>query len=110
MNVLTNSLSPVRSRAASRLGWSIAGLAMALLAIFCFPPIWRVWRSDPSLSHGPLVPLIAAGLLWVRRSQLKEWRCASPAGLTFTVLCVMLHLVAVWADIVFLKPLTLVGI
>ena len=110
MDVLTNSLTPARSRGASHIGWVITALAMTALAIFCLPPIWRVWRSDPSLSHGPLVPFVAAGLLWIRRDQLRDWRSASPAGLSFTALCVLMHLVAVWADIVFLKPLTLIGI
>ena len=110
MDAFTTSLTTAQSRRTSHVGWAITAIAISLLAVFCFPPIWRVWRTDPSLSHGPLVPFIAAGLLWNRRHQLGEWRNASPAGLSVAILCVLLHLLAVWADIVFLKPLSLVGI
>ena len=32
----------------------------------------RVWSSDPQYSHGYIVPLISAGLLWCRRDQLEN--------------------------------------
>jgi exosortase len=71
--------------------------------------LWGVWKADPSLSHGPLVPLITGGLLWARRKALCEWGAACAPGLLFMGFCAALHVAAVWADIEFLKPLSLAG-
>jgi len=95
-------------------GWSSAGwLTAALLAGWVAAPtvatLIDLWQRDPSLSHGPLVPLIAAGLLWSRRKYLREWSAASGAGLAALCVTTLLFVVAVWADIYFLKPLMLIG-
>ena len=44
-------------------GWAYADVFAALA---------RRWDADPQYSHGWLVPLIAAGVLWVRRGMLAE--------------------------------------
>lgn len=31
--------------------------------------LWKLWGSSPDMSHGYLVPAIAAGLLWLRRDK-----------------------------------------
>ncbi len=33
--------------------------------------LWDRWLVDPYYSHGPLVPLVSAALLWTRRSSLR---------------------------------------
>lgn len=71
--------------------------------------LWHSWQADPSLSHGPLVPVVTAALLWMRRDQLREWRAASGVGLALLVASVLLYIGSVWADIDFLRPLCLVA-
>jgi exosortase len=80
-----------------------------LLALNVVVTLWGVWRSDKSFSHGPIVPIAAAGLLWARRSELNDWKSAAFPGLLLLVVAAVAHLLSIWADIVFLKPLSLIG-
>jgi len=45
----------------------------------------------------------------MRKSELRQWRAATPQGLIGLALCGCLYVAAVWADIDFLKPLSLIG-
>lgn len=103
-----------RRPAAVGAGWSPLGwIATAVLAGWVAAPtaatLFELWQRDPSLSHGPLVPLITAGMLWSRRKYLREWSAASGAGLAALGATTLLFVVAVWADIYFLKPLMLIA-
>ena len=103
----------IPTKRAWRLSWQHAGWAcLLILACLLWVPelktLWEVWHGDPMYSHCPLVPLIAAALLWTRRSEL-EWRAASRSGLIALGLATLIYLAAVWADIDFLIPLALVG-
>jgi exosortase len=80
--------------------WAAAPIGASLL---------ELWQRDPSFSHGPLIPIITAGLLWQRRKCLREWNHASGWGLASLVAAALLFIAAVWADIYFLKPLALIG-
>lgn len=58
---------------------SIAGAAVLLLCLLgaYWPTVVglvRKWSAVPEYSHGYIVPLIAIGLLWARRSRLDESR------------------------------------
>jgi len=90
------------------LGWLPPALLGALLWVGVLPSLWEVWRTDDSLSHGPLVPLITAGYLWLRRGELRDWSAASPAGFAFLCFSSLLHLASSWADVEFVRPLSLV--
>ena len=89
------------------IGWFLlAALAIALVGSIV-GPMWHIWRSDQSLSHGPLIPLIAAGLLWMRREELpKHWDRSTRAGFILLLFAALLHVAAVWADVEFLTPLS----
>src|SRR5437764_6844980 len=103
-----HSVRPMQETTSSRaIGWILlATLALALVASIV-GPMWHVWRSDQSLSHGPLVPIIAAGLIWMRRDELpKRWNSATRAGLLLLVFAALLHVAAVWADVEFLTPVS----
>ena len=84
-----------------------------ILAVWAAAPtmgsLAELWRRDPSFSHGPLIPLIAGGLLWSRREHLRKWDAASGWGFAAVVAAALLFVAAVWADIYFLKPLALIG-
>lgn len=97
-----------------RAGWSPLGwIAAAVLAGWVAAPtvatLFDLWQRDPSLSHGPLIPVITAGMLWSRRKYLGKWNAACGAGLAAFCVTTLLYVAAVWADIYFLKPLTLIA-
>lgn len=89
-------------------------LAAAVLALFLWVSIGgeltHAWRSDKALSHGPLVPIIAGALLWLRKDELKDWSSASPVGLLGLLGSTLLFMLAVWADVEFMKSLALIGV
>src|SRR5947209_4247986 len=54
------------------LGFGI--LLTALLGVAYAPTfawLWGRWQTDPFYSHGPLVPVLTAFLLWSRRARLR---------------------------------------
>jgi len=58
------------------------------------------WSSDPQYSHGFLVPLFAAVVLWSRRSRLRGARLESSWwGLAFFVPALLLRLVGASMDL-----------
>jgi exosortase len=91
-------------------GWLILAVLGALLVVPVVGGLWPVWMGDPTLSHGPLVPLIAGALVWMRREALRRWDAACAPGLALLALSSLVHVAAVWADIEFLKPLSLLGV
>jgi exosortase len=103
------SASRSRQGDRQRASWTILLILTALLILSDLPPLWRVWRSDPSLAHGPLIPVITLSLLWMRRCELQRWNAASSSGLAFLLSCVALRMAAVAADVVFLQSLSLIG-
>jgi len=53
--------------------WALLGLAVLLLAVAFregIADMLHVWANRPEYSHGPVVPVIAALLVWQRRSRL----------------------------------------
>lgn len=67
----------------------------------------RVWSSEEALSHGPLLVLIAGVQLWLRRRSFRLGdKCWTP-GWALALAGGLIHVLAVWADIEFLKPLSL---
>src|SRR5438105_1943027 len=93
-----------------RVAWLLLPLLAGLLWLPEIKALWGSWRGDPSLSHGPLVPLIVVGLLWMKRERLRDWNAADWRGLLGVVFTTFIYLVAVFADVDFLKPLSLIGL
>jgi len=95
-----------------------AGLALAAVVWAYWPNLCEMqgaWRTNPQYSHGYLVPLFAAFLLWVRRDQLVLGN-SSPVwwGLPLLLLAAGLRFLGVhyhylWFDAVSLLP-TLFGL
>src|SRR5579871_2237766 len=109
---MQTSLPAVQPQAAwqQRLPWLLPPLFAILLWTPEIKTLWGSWRGDPSLSHGPLVPLVVIGMLWMLRGQLRQWSQADPRGLVGMLLTALLYVFAVWADIDFLKPLSLIAL
>jgi exosortase len=90
---------------------SVATLAALSLALWASVagPLWRAWEGDKSLSHAPVMVLLALWLLWNRREKLQAWEDACPAGWALLVFCAVLHAASFLADVVFLKSFSLIG-
>lgn len=59
--------------------WLAGKVTIALLAVILGALYWRIlqdmvaqWWDDPNYSHGFLVPLFSAYLIWIQRRRLKE--------------------------------------
>ena len=88
------------------------GAILAFSALLWGPAVWKLadaWRTDPSLSHGPLLLALMIGLLWAQRSRLREWTSAEWPGLLVLSGSALVHVAAMWADVGFMKPLSLLG-
>lgn len=90
-------------------GWAGALVLTAWLSVQVLGPLWEVWRGEASLSHGPLLWLIALALLWGRRAGLRQWSAASPGGMALLLGAAVSYAGAVWADTAFLKPIAFLG-
>ena len=85
---------PASERAPSR----SVGLGLAMAAILLVAIVWSYWPTladlaerwaiDPQYSHGFLVPLFAAIILWVRRPAEKIG-AVEPLGLLILVVCLV---------------------
>jgi exosortase len=74
-------------------GWQGALLTAAVIALYA-PVLWalvRQWIDDPDYSHGLLVPLLSAFLIWQRRDKLAAIpRKPSNAGLLIVLFALLL--------------------
>ncbi|HEV2424326.1 MAG TPA: exosortase A [Terriglobia bacterium] len=71
-NIVLEERSPVTSR--SLWGWGIAALLIAIAFLYknIFFAMVKDWWADPDLSHGFVVPVIAAYVVWQRRRILSS--------------------------------------
>ena len=110
MKEITISLRRL-SALSSPLGW-IGWIVFALLVGMLWIPEIRIlaisWRGDETLSHGPLIPVLAVALVWMRRGEMqRSTTSAIPGGacLTFSVI---LYVLSVWADVASIRVLCLI--
>jgi exosortase D (VPLPA-CTERM-specific) len=69
------------------------------------------WWNDPNYSHGFLIPLVSAGLIWRQRDQLAALPCApNPLGLLVVALGLLILLVGQMGHEFFLRRLSLLPV
>lgn len=91
--------SESRRKAFRRRHPQILGGALLVLWVLLFwpiiPDLWTIWMDDSNNSHGVLVPLIVAFLVWQKRKEIK-WAEANPSlwGLGLLVGSVLIYLVS----------------
>ena len=73
------------------------------------PELWTIWMDDSNNSHGVLVPVIAAFLIWQKRREI-PWEEASPSlwGLGFLVGSLAIYLLSLQAHIALSARLAMV--
>lgn len=91
---------------------ALIALALALLYAPTFTWLITAWLGDPYYSHGPLVLLGAAYLLWARRPDVKlapelPSNLASALGLALVVAGVGIHVAALFWRGYFVSAMTL---
>ena len=104
-----NTVSPNRSSIlASHLGWVCLVVLVGLLWLPEGKALWTTWNGDETLSHGPLIPLIAAALLFMRRGKIGLFTTSSLAGGFWLLISALCYVGSVWADVAFIRLLCLI--
>lgn len=91
-------------------GWCLPALLAAALWAPVLRSLGATWMSDPTVSHGPVVLLLAAGHLWLYRKGLTLRGPGSPHAAAIAAGCGLLLVAAYWLEIEVLKPVALVGL
>ena len=109
------ALSPVEIKGLLMFAWTRVGAGVLLLLwglLFwpIIPGLWNVWMIDSNNSHGVLVPLMVAYLIWQRRNDI-AWGQASPSlwGLGLLTGSLLIYLLSLRMHIAFFGRLTMVG-
>jgi exosortase len=91
-----------------------SGMRLILLiiaALILYLPTWlwlgEAWWSDPYYSHGPLVAIVSAYLIWSRRRYFGEIHLPNDWGWLLLVPALAIHLWAVWWSAYYISALTM---
>lgn len=98
-----------QSALSAQIGWICLGLLIGLIWWPDLKLLWVTWHADETLSHGPLILLLSAGLLWMRRDEMRRSTDSAVPGGICLLVCVFLYIGSVWADVAFLRLLCLIG-
>ena len=94
----------------TRGAWLLLALMLAPILGICGVEMARLWQSDTTLSHAPLLVLIALYCLYQRRDRLRSWNAANPAGFALMLFSAIVFALASRVDVLFLKSFGLFGL
>jgi|GEM_PF-3223021 len=98
------------SALASHAGWICCGILVGLLWLPELKMLWMTWHGDETLSHGPLILLLAPALLWMRRAELQRSSASALPGGVWLLISVFGYIGGVWADVAFVRLLCLISL
>jgi exosortase len=80
--------------------WALLLLPLPILFRPTLGALWHIWWQNPNYSHGFLIPVVSAVMLWQRRVRLRALR-AQPSvwGLALVGLGLALHLAGLRAEV-----------
>lgn len=86
-------------------------IALIVAIVILFLPTWlwlgEAWWSDPYYSHGPLVLMVSAYLIWSRRKIFNEPPAPNDWGWLPLLIALAIHLWAVWWHAYYISALTM---
>jgi exosortase len=98
-----NAPAVVARRGAGAWGWARAVTLAALLALVyarTAAGLWNTWTTNDNYSHGPLVPLTALALVWLRWGKLRALPVEPTAhGLWLVAFGCVMHVLGVRSDL-----------
>ncbi len=110
-----NSIPPAPGHApnsANRLKWLLFSLSSALLIALYHDIFWKMvldWWDDPNYSHGFLIPIISAYLIWERRAAIRHLQLRpSVLGPVILILAGALYIIGQVAGELFTQRFSLV--
>jgi len=91
--------------------WGLIALSFILCYFTTFQWLhYKYGTQDSYYSHGYLIPLVSAYLIYLRRSEIDQYPAGrSPYGLVFIVLALAVHLFGVLGDINFVSGFSMVA-
>src|SRR5579872_3355070 len=102
----------IRPRAADVVGWMwllIAALLAAVAVRGALFELVRRWTAQEEYSHGFLIPVVAAWLIWTRRQVLlASFGSPSWIGVLFILLAMFMHLLGLFSAIYILSQLAFI--
>ncbi|SRR6266700_1589907 len=116
VDMLQDTQAPAIPKSASFLQYSGLVWRSVLIGALLIAVYWRVvaklvtdWWQIPDFSHGFLVPIFAAYLVWAKRKDLRATRTApSWSGFAFIALALLVLLLGVYGAELFLSRFSLV--
>jgi exosortase len=103
--------------ASPRRAFAAAAQSAALLALVVaiyhrtFGELWTIWTTNDNYSHGPLVPLAAVVLVWLRRRRLAEVALRpEPLGLALVALGCAMQVLGMRMDLFALEGWSLIAL
>ena len=104
-----NTVAPARSSTiVSYLGWACLTVLVGLLWLPEGKMLWITWHGDETLSHGPLIPVIAVALLYMRRAEFLRSNTSAVPGGVWLLTSAFFYVGSVWADVAFIRLLCLI--
>jgi len=112
---IADSLSPETPAASPPLVTPLTWVVAALLVV-CFAPylqwMWRIWMKSEYYSHGPLIPLLSAYIVYSKRHEFAR----APAGryhlwgAPIVLVSLALHGLATFWDVNFPQGFAMIGV
>lgn len=113
MASIPNSAAARAAASASPARWLAAAAPVAILLGLAYfrtlAGLWETWTTNDNYSHGPVVPLVSAALIWGRRRRLAALPVRGHwAGLALVALAAAVHVAGIRSDIFSLQGWSLV--